>query len=91
MKPIVLSVLGLVFLSACQSTMLNDDRIASQTAGVLGVPAPQITISDRASQGPTNTSYIAHDTKSGATYACVINGGGLLAAGMTNPPSCNKQ
>ena len=85
------AVLAVGFLLAgCQSTMLNDDRIAANTAGVLGLPASQITISDRATQGPTNTSYVAHDTKSGTSYACNINGGGLLAAGMTNPPTCNK-
>ena len=84
-------LVGTLLMGGCQSTMLNDDRIATQTAGVLGVPAAQITISDRVSAGPTNTSYIAHDTKSGATYACTINGGGILAAGMTNPPTCNKK
>ena len=78
-------------LTGCQSTMLQDDRIAADTAGVLGVPSSQITISDRAAQGPTNTTYLAHDTKSGTTYACNINGGGLLAVGMTNPPTCNKR
>jgi hypothetical protein len=84
-------ILAALVLSGCQTTMLSDDRLASQTAGVLGVPVAQITISGRESQGPTNTSYIAQDTKSGATYACTINGGGLLAAGMTNPPTCNKK
>lgn len=75
--------------SACQTTMLSDDRIASNTAGVLGVPISDVTISNRRSDGPTNTYYIAKTRK--ATYSCVINGGGLLAGGMTNPPVCNKQ
>jgi hypothetical protein len=84
---------GLVVLgtTACQTTMLGDDRIVSQTAAVLGVPVSQLSISDRANDGATNTSYIAHDSKSGASYACVINGGGVLAMGMTNPPTCNKK
>lgn len=76
-------------MTACQTTMLSDDRIASSTAGVLGVPVSAVTISDRRSDGPTNTYYTAKTHK--ATYSCVINGGGLLAAGMTNPPVCNKK
>ncbi len=85
-----LALLSIAALAtACQTTMLSEDRIASNTAGVLGVPASEITITDRRSDGPTNTYYTAK-TKKG-TYACVINGGGLLAAGMTNPPVCNKR
>jgi hypothetical protein len=78
-----------VVLSGCQSTLLSDDRIISNTAGALGVPPADVTISDRRSAGPTNTYYTAH-VRGGATYACVINGGGALAFGMTNPPLCNR-
>lgn len=76
-------------LGGCQSTMLSDDRIASSTAGFLGVPPEGVAISDRRSDA-TNTYYIA-TTKDGKQYACVINGGGLLAMGLTNPPSCNPK
>jgi hypothetical protein len=75
-------------LSACQAEMLSDDRIIFNTSGVIGVPAVQLTISDRRSN-TTDTYYTAH-TKAGATYACVINGGGALALGMVDPPSCSK-
>jgi hypothetical protein len=77
-----------VMCSACQTTLLSDDRIASSTAGLLGVATTEVSISNRRTDGPTNTVYTA-TTKKG-TYACVINGGGLLAAGITNPPVCNK-
>jgi hypothetical protein len=80
-----------IIVSGCQTTMLSNDRIASDTSGVIGVPVTQLTISDRSQDGPTNTTYIARDTTSGAAYTCVINGGGLLAAGMTNPPTCTKK
>jgi hypothetical protein len=78
-------------ISACQTTMLSNDRIASETAGVLGVPQAELLISERVQDGPTNTRYMAADSKTGARYSCVINGGGALALGMVNPPTCNKQ
>ena len=90
-RNVLLTGLVLFGTTACQTTMLSDDRIASETAGVLGVPAAQISISDRAKDGPTSTSYMARDTKSGTAYHCVINGGGVLAMGMTNSPTCNKK
>lgn len=74
-------------LTACQATMLSDHRMTSSTSGVLGIPPEDLTISDRRSDS-TNTYYIA-TTRSGKKYSCVISGGGLLAMGLTNPPSCN--
>ena len=78
-------------MSACQTTLLSNDRIASETAGVLGVPQSELSITDRVQDGATNTRYMAADSKTGARYRCVINGGGVLALGMVNPPTCNKQ
>jgi hypothetical protein len=77
-----------VAVSGCQQQMMSDDRIASSIAGTLGVPVGDITLSDRRTDGPTNTFVIAK-VRNGGSYACTINGGGLLAAGMINPPSCN--
>jgi hypothetical protein len=74
-------------LSACQQELLSNGRIASDTAQVVGVRPDQLAISDRLSD-QTNTYYNAR-TSSGATYSCTINGGGLLAAGMTDRPSCH--
>nr|WP_294563972.1 hypothetical protein [uncultured Rhodopila sp.] len=74
-------------LAGCQDEMLSNDRMASSIAGTLGVPVSQVTLSDRRSDGPTNTYVIAH-VVGGKSYACTVNGGGLLAAGMVNPPSC---
>lgn len=77
------------FLAGCATQMLSDDRIRSNTAGALGVSPEDVTISNRREQVP-NTYYIAK-TKAGVEYACIINGGGILAAGMVNPPTCNKK
>jgi hypothetical protein len=90
-KGIAILMVAGAAVGGCQTTMLGDDRIVSQTAAVLGVPATELSISDRAQDGATNTSYTAHDSKNGASYACIINGGGVLAFGLTNPPTCNKK
>lgn len=90
LKPIsaVFAISVLAGLSACQSTLLSDDRIVSNTAGVLGVSPADLTIANRRSDGATNTYYTA-TARSGRAYACTINGGGVLAMGLVNPPTCN--
>lgn len=75
-------------LSGCQSQMMSDDRMTSSIAGTLGVQPSDVTLTDRRSDGPTNTYVVAH-LKNGKAYACTVNGGGLLAAGIINPPTCN--
>ena len=75
-------------LSACQDQMMSNDRMQSAIADVLGVPPSTVTLTDRRSDGPTNTYVLAHLTN-GTTYACTVNGGGLLAFGMMNPPMCH--
>jgi hypothetical protein len=86
-KPVLLFSTVLV-LASCAESLLSDERIKSNTAGVLGVPVNQLTISDRRTE-VTNTYYIA-TTSSGARFACTINGGTVLAAGMVNTPTCNR-
>jgi hypothetical protein len=78
---------ALLSLSACQSEMMSNDRMTSSIAGVLGVSPSAVTLTDRRTDGPTNTFVRAHVT-GGKTYACTVNGGGLLAMGMMNPPTC---
>ena len=75
-------------LTACQTEILSSDRIASNTAPVINVRPDHFTITDRYSD-QTNTYYTAR-TNDGVTYACVINGGGLLAAGMVDKPTCKQ-
>jgi hypothetical protein len=89
----VLALIGVlcaagIALGGCQSQMLSDDRMASSIAGTLGVRESDITLSNRRSDGPANT-YVTATVRNGGAYACVVNGGGLLAMGMVNPPTCN--
>ena len=70
-------------LTGCATTFLSDDKIQSNTAGVIGVNPNELSIENRRTE-MTNTYYIAK-TKSGAEYSCVINGGNALTLGMVNP------
>jgi len=58
MKPILV-LTTLVALSGCADQMLSTDRIRESTARVLNQPASVVTISDRQSDGPMNTYYVA--------------------------------
>lgn len=75
-------------VGACVGTkmLVPDSRLASQTAGVLGVAPEAVTISNRRGAG-TNTYYTA--TVGDRTYACILNGGSVMTFGMVNPPMCN--
>lgn len=84
-----LACLGLVVaVSGCASTLLSDDRLRSTTAGTLGQPPASVVITDRRDDGLTNTFYTAHTRR--GVFACTINGGNVLTAGMVNPPVCNR-
>ena len=89
MKKILCAVTLGLLLSGCATTLLSNERIISNTAGVLGISPDDITISNRRTE-MVNTYYIAK-TKKGAVYACAINGGNLLTAGMVNAPTCKKK
>lgn len=78
---------GGMITAGCQDQMLSDGRIADNTAGVLGTSPEGLQISGRHGDA-TNTYYKARTNR--GTFACVINGGGILAAGMVAPPSCNR-
>jgi hypothetical protein len=76
-------------LVGCADKILSDDRIRDNTALALNVPVSALVISDRRYDGMTNTYYTARTSH--ATYGCVINGGSVMAMGMTNPPQCSRQ
>lgn len=83
-------VVAVVALSAgCASQLLSDERLATNTAGAIGVAPGDVVVSNRREQLP-NTFYTAK-TKAGKEYNCTVNGGSLLAAGMVNPPSCSPK
>jgi hypothetical protein len=79
--------LGLAIVSGCATNLLSDDRIRANTAGVLGQPASAVVISDRREEG-LNTYYTARTRR--GVFACSINGGNILTAGMVNAPICNR-
>ncbi len=79
---------GLISLAGCANTLLSDDRIRSSTALILGQPESAITISNRRYDGLTNTYYAANTPR--GSYQCVINGGSVMALGMTNSPQCTR-
>lgn len=78
-----------VLSTGCASQLLSDDRLTSNTAQALGVPAGDVTVSNRQEQG-TNTTYNAK-TRAGVEYSCSVNGGGILAAGMVQGAQCAKK
>jgi hypothetical protein len=74
---------------AGSTNMLTDDKIKSDTSGVLGYSPDDLTITSRRTEG-TNT-YVNLKAKDRKEFTCIINGGNLLSFGMTNPPMCNKK
>ena len=76
-------------LPGCADTLMTDGRLKSSIAMVLHVPVASVTILDRQSDGITN-NFVAARTPRG-DYDCTINGGGLLALGLTNPPQCSPR
>ena len=74
---------------AQNTNSLSNDRILSDTSGVLGYKPTDLTITDRRTEG-TNT-YVNLIATNKKEYTCVINGGNLLTFGMTNPPMCAKK
>ncbi len=76
-------------VTGCANQLLSDEKIRSTTAMSLGVPDSGVTISDRRYDGGVNTYYVA--TTARGSYACSINGGTVLSAGLLNTPVCNRR
>lgn len=88
MSKTILAILATsLAMAGCANTLLSDDRIRDNTA--LALNDPNVAISNRRYDGMTNTYYTARTSH--GSYACTINGGSILAAGMTNPPQCTRQ
>jgi len=88
-KPVLAILAAMLALAGCANTLLSDERIRDNTAMALGQPAGAVTIADRRYDGMTNTYYTARTPR--GSYACTINGGSVMAMGMTNPPQCSRQ
>ena len=83
-----LANLGCSSIASCTNS-LSDERILSETGGVLGLSPSELTLIERRTEG-TNT-YVTLKARNGKTYACTVNGGNLLSFGMTNPPVCQPR
>ncbi len=74
---------------AGKTNMMSDDKVVSESAGALGYEPSQLTLLTRRTEG-TNT-YVTLRADNGKEFACTINGGNLMSAGMVNPPSCTEK
>ena len=83
------SSVALILLSGCATTILSNERIASETAGMLGMSKNDITVENRRTE-MTNTYYTVK-TIDGKEFNCIINGGNILTMGVINPPMCTKK
>ena len=90
MTPSTFAVFGAsLMVAGCADKLLSDDRIRDSTALALNVPATSVVISERRYDGMTNTYYAARTSH--GIFSCVINGGSVMAMGMTNPPQCSRR
>lgn len=88
------AVLFTALLSGCstvaeKTNFLSDADIKSKVAGTLGHAADALTLTSRRTEG-TNT-YVTVRLKDKKEFACTLNGGNLLSAGIVNPPSCTPK
>jgi hypothetical protein len=87
-----------IFLTGCSSlggiaestNTLSNDKILSQSAGVLGYSPSELSIVSKRTES-TNTYVNLVGVKDKKEYVCIINGGNLFSLGMTNPPVCGKK
>jgi len=94
MKYLKMSILisMVYFLSSCstlaqKSNALTDDKIKSETSGVIGCAPDDLTILSRRTEG--ENTFVNLLTKDGKKYTCTINGGNALTLWTVNPPMCS--
>ena len=90
----VCAALFVALLSGCstvaeKTNFLSDADIKSKVGGTLGHAADAITLIDRRTEG-TNT-YVTVRLRDKKEFACTLNGGNLLSAGIVNPPTCTPR
>lgn len=74
---------------ATKTNVLSDEKIKSETAGVLGYAPNDLTILDRRTEG-VNT-YVRLRAKDKKEFNCTINGGNIFTGGVPNPPMCGNK
>ena len=90
----ICAALLVTVLSGCstlaeKTNFLSDADIKSKVGGTLGHAADAITLVERRTEG-TNT-YVIVRVKDRKEFACTLNGGNLLSAGIVNPPTCTPR
>lgn len=73
---------------ASSTNVLSDVRVVEESALALGIPAAQLQLVNRRTEG-THT-YVQLKSRDQREFTCIVNGGNLLSFGMTNPPSCAR-
>jgi hypothetical protein len=86
---VTVSFLGGCAAVAEKTNFMSDSDIKSKVAGTLGYVPDDITLLSRRTEG-TNT-YVVVSGKNKKEFACTLNGGNLLTAGIVNPPSCSPK
>ena len=81
-------LVGVLVGCSAISPSLSDERVLRETSLALGTTPENLIIKSRATEG--QSTYINLATKDGRTFTCVISGGGILTAGITNPPMCGR-
>lgn len=86
----VLATLLFATLTGCsaiaeKTNFISDSDIKSKVAGTLGATPDGITLVSRRTEGTDTYVVVRKDKKE---YACTLNGGNLLSAGIINPPTC---
>lgn len=90
MKKLALAVLSVSsLLGGCAEQLMSNGSLAVTTAALLGSQPSSLRISDRRTDGLTNTYYTA-TTDRGVAYRCTVNGGNLMTFGLANPPTCSR-
>jgi hypothetical protein len=90
-KGLVFAGLTAAMLCSCavvaeKTNFMSDSDIKSKVAGTLGYTPDEITLVNRRTEG-TNT-YAVVRVRDKKEFACTLNGGNLLSAGIVNPPTC---
>jgi uncharacterized protein YceK len=90
----VCAALFVTVLSGCstvaeKTNFLSDANIKSKVGGTLGHAADSLTLIERRTEG-TNT-YVIVRLRDRKEFACTLNGGNLLSAGIVNPPTCTPR
>lgn len=94
LKKFLIAFFSVAALSGCavvaeKTNFLNDDDVRRASARAIGMQPDEVKIVSRTTEG-TNT-YAVIQAKNGKSYACTINGGNILTAGMINPPTCTAK